>query len=348
MTPAEAANLPRYPAGGAGFYEVWFVEVQDILRETGLWLRYTLRAPRPGGGEPVAEVWAMFYDRAHPQENFGLKRTAPLSAAHLARDRFHFALGEASIDHYGCRGTLEDGGRRLAWDLSWSEDELLHHLPYRGMYGGGFPRTKVLSPHFDLRASGYYRVGHRELRLSDCPGEQSHLWGTQHAKRWRWCHANTFLEDPSAAFEALTVQVQAGPIATPPLTLFALKLGGRTHRFHGPLALVRTNESRTDAKVDADHYYPVSRWTVGGGDAELRFRGEISAPTETFLGAEYVDPDGSRRYCAHSKLATARLEVMFPDAKGRWRVGQTLVTDASAALEFVGAAADPRVPVTIL
>ena len=116
---------------------------------------------------------------------------------------------------------------------------------------------------------------------------------------------------------------------------------------HLPLDLLSGNESRTDAPPGSNGISPVGRWTVGGGDDNIRFRGEITAPLESYLGIQLIDPDGSKRYCAHSKLAEARLEVLFPDASGGWRVGQTLTTGPSAALEFVGSAPDPRVPITV-
>ena len=73
MTPAEQANLPRARGQAGPHYEVWFIEVQDTARKTGLWLRYTLRIPAHGGA--VAQVWATYYDRADPARSFGLVRT---------------------------------------------------------------------------------------------------------------------------------------------------------------------------------------------------------------------------------------------------------------------------------
>jgi len=335
--------MPRFRGGQSGFFEVWFVEVQDDLQETGLWLRYTLRSPERGHGPKVAEIWAMHFDRGDPRKSFGLKRTVPFAANQLEQNRFELKIGDTSIDHLGCRGRIEDQGRSIGWDFKWTDGELLMHFPYTGMYASPFPATKVLAPHFDMRATGTYSADGRERKMSGAPGQQSHIWGTEQARRWRACHANTFQEDPGAAFEALTVDVPLLPTAT----MFALKLGGETFLFHGPLDLLNGNESRTDAPAGNNALYPVSRWTVGGGDENLRFRGEISAPIETYLGLEYVDPDGSKRFCSHSKLAEVRLEVLFPDGNGGWRVGQTLTTGPSAALEFAGSAPDPRVPITV-
>lgn len=344
VLPAEAANMPRYRPGRTGFYEVWFVELQDDRQETALWLRFGLRAPADPQGPELAELWAMVYDRNDPRKSFGLKRSIPLAQAKLGDARFELAVGEASIDHKGCRGRIDDAGRSIEWDLRWEQEgELILHFPYAGMYSSPFPRTKFLSPHFDLRASGHFSADGRVRSVTRAAGQQSHLWGTQQARRWRWCHASTFQEDPNAAFEALTVDMPFLPSAT----VFALKIGGETYLFHGPLDLLNGNESRLDGDQGASGSCPVARWVVGGGDAELRFRGEISAPLESYLGVLYVDPDGSKRYAAHSKLAEVRLELLFPDGNGGWRVGQTLSSGPTAALEFVGSAPDPRVPITV-
>lgn len=344
MTPAEAANLPRFDGRQAPFYEVWFVEVQDAAHDTGLWLRYTLSSP--AGGPAVAELWAMYFDRRDPSRSFGQKRTIPLAEAQLSRERFRFQIGGAELFHYGCRGEIGEDSRRIRWDLSWSEDRLLLHYPTDLMYRAALPRTKVTSPHFDLRASGSYEVGGERFELHESPGQQSHLWGTEHAQRWRWCHANTFVEDSTAVFEALTAEVKVGPFSAPPLTMFALCLQGSLHTFNGPLDLLQKNESRTDSKLEPDGHYPVSRWMVGGGDSRLRFRGEIWAELPLYLGVRYHDPDGSTRVCNHSKLASVCLEILEPDGSGGWRVSSRLTTRAGA-VEFVGKEPDPRVPLGV-
>lgn len=340
MTPAEAANLPRFD-GRAPFYEVWFVEAQDVDHKSGLWLRWTLSAPI--GGQPIAELWGIFFDRRDPSKTFGLKKTVPFGEAHLSRERFQVVIAGAELTQYGCRGSLGD----LSWDLTWSEDQLLVHYPYDRMYRGAFPKTKVLSPHFDLRAGGTYSARGDSFQVREAPGQQSHLWGSQHAERWRWAHVNTFSEDPSAAFEALTAQVKIGPFSPPALTFYALRWRGKNYLFNKPQDLLYNNESRLDAKDEPDGYYPPSVWTVGGGSAELRFRGELWAERTSYAGVRYRDPDGSERICNHSKVASARLEVLEPDGKDGWRVAAKLTSDGSAALEFVGREADPHVPLKV-
>jgi hypothetical protein len=344
VSPAERDNLTRFDGKRRGFYEVYFIEVQDAAQSTGLWVRYTLRAPIDGS-EPVAEVWGMYFDRRTPSKKLALKQTVPYSMARVARDRLHFAVAGCELTHSGCHGAIEKDGKRLSWDLQWDEGPRLVHFPYETMYSAAFPKTKVMSPHFDLRARGSYSAHGETQKLDGVPGQQSHLWGTKHAHRWIWAHANTFKEDSSAVFEGLTAQIKVGPLAVPEMTMYALRYKGVDYLFNAPQDLLRKNESRTDTPTRTSAYFPVSRWIVGGGNDQLRFRGELWADLETFVGVRYTDPDGSGLVCSHSKIANARLEILVPDGNG-WRVSETL-TSHGAALEFVGREADPRVPVLV-
>lgn len=344
MTPAEADNLLRWDGKTPGFYEVYFVEVQDPEHRTGLWLRYTLRAPKKGS--PVAEVWAMFFDRRDASKSFALKQTVPFELARVERERLFFSVAGCELTHSGCRGAIEKDGRRLEWNLSWEESARLVHFPYAAMYSGALPKTKVLSPHFHLRATGSYAAGGEKWILSKEPGQQSHLWGTEHAERWIWAHANTFVEDPDAAFEGLTAETKVGLVLRPKLTMFALRYRGVEYLFNKPQQLLRTNESRTDAPSKVKSHFPVARWIVGGGNDELRFRGELWSELSHYIGVRYTDPDGSGRVCAHSKVASAKLEILVRDGES-WRVSSTLTSDGGVALEFVGREADPRVPLLL-
>ena len=53
-------------------------------------------------------------------------------------------------------------------------------------------KTILVLPHPDLAVSGVVRLPGRELRLEGARGGQAHLWGTKHAGRWAWAHANDF------------------------------------------------------------------------------------------------------------------------------------------------------------
>ncbi|MCK6546866.1 hypothetical protein L6R52_13540 [Myxococcota bacterium] len=346
MLAAEHDNLLRFDGQRRGFYEVYFIEVQDAAHETGLWIRYTLRSPRKHVLEPVAEVWAMYFDRLDPSKNLALKHTVPFSVARAERDRLHLSIAGCELSHSGCRGAIERDGRRIEWDLTWDDGVRLVHFPFESMYSGALPKTKVVSPHFHMHASGRYAAHGVERRIEGEPGQQSHLWGTQHAHRWIWAHSNTFAEDPTAAFEGLSAEIKLGPVPMPPLTMFALRWRGKDYVFNKPRQLLQQNESRTDAEASPRSYHPVAKWIVGGGDDSLRFRGELWSDLSHYVGVRYTDPDGSGLVCNHSKVANARFEILVPDGNS-WRVAERLTSTGATAIEFVGHGADPRVPILV-
>jgi hypothetical protein len=338
--------LSRFVPGRAGFYEVYFVEVQDAEAHTGLWVRYTLRSPTTGPEGGGASLWAMFFDRRDPSKSYGLKRTVPIAAAEIGTDRFRFALDGGEISSSGCRGKIEQDGRKIEWDLSWGEDKNVMPFPFARMYSTPLPKTKWMLPHFDLRASGRYSAWPEETwTLEKAPGIQSHIWGTALPLRTIWAHCNTFEQDRTAVFEGLVAQLKIGPVITPPMTLFVLHYKGVDYYFNRPLDLVRKNESRLEPPAAAPTHFPVGRWIVGGGNDKIRFRGELWGEQGTFLGVKYDDTDDSTAVCNHTKLGHARIEILLKDGS-HWRVAETL-TSKAVALEFVGREADPRIPVTV-
>src|SRR5262249_16882666 len=153
---------------------------------TGLWIRYTIRSPVSGASDAVAELWAMFFDRDDKAKSFALKKTVPWASARAGRDRFSMEVSGAVLTHSGAKGAIACGDRKIEGDLTWGEDKLLLHFPSPRLYQGGWPKTKVVSPHSNLRARGTYGASGRTWTVDDAPGQQSHLWGVRHAHRWRW------------------------------------------------------------------------------------------------------------------------------------------------------------------
>ena len=129
MTPAERDNLLRFDGKQPGFYEVYFVEVQDSARESGLWVRYTLRSPVKGE-TPVAEVWAMYFDRKDPTKHCALKHAIPFTDAHIERARLFFSVADCQLTHSGCRGAIHKDGKSIEWDLTWEERSRFVHFDW--------------------------------------------------------------------------------------------------------------------------------------------------------------------------------------------------------------------------
>ncbi len=329
----EQANLLRWDGQARGFYEVYYLKFNDPLSQTAAWLRYTLTSPTRG--EAKAELWGIFFDSQDPSRHFAIKESLPASALRWECNRFALDLGESNLNQHGSQGLLENKSRRhrLAWDLDFDSDSpLFLHFPFDSMYKTKLPRTKVLSPHLDARFSGTLTADGRRIELAQVPGQQTHIWGTQHAKRWAWGHCNTFAEDPEAVIEALDSQVALGPLTSPPLKIFYLKAFGREFRLN-----------RIQDILFSRSQWDLGTWTFSLRGGDLRVEGRLEVPSEDMLGVGYQDPDGTRLWCNNSKLANCQLEAF--DESGR-SIG-SLHSKRAAAVEFVERLIHPEVPIWI-
>lgn len=321
--------------GRSGHYEVYFLKLHDPATGTGIWLRYTLTAPRPGVGDARCEVWAVFSDPRRPGHHVAAKDTFPIRALQSNAAPFEIRIQDSHLDSTSCRGHAGTGpdGPRLAWDLRFEGTcEPLLHFPVRAMYRAGFPKTKVLSPHPLARFSGEITVEGRRLSVQDAPGQQSHLWGSRHALRWAWCNAGDFAEDATAVFEGLHSEIQAGPLRIPHILLFFLRLDGTWHRF----ASVRqcfSNRSR----------YRPEAWEFELDNGSLRVQGRASAERGAFAGVTYLDPPGARLYCHNTGLADLHLRVL--DRRGNEL--RALNCRRGAAFETVERRPHPGIPILL-
>jgi hypothetical protein len=336
MTPPPAAterdNLTVWDGVRRGFYEVYYLKLNHRASGRAFWLRYTLLAPRAGRGNPVAELWGIAFDPAAPERNLALKRTVPIAEARIERERFGFAVGDAVLRHDAATGLLDGRAGRLAWDLRWQPPaETFFHFPHAAMYRLALPKTKVLAPNQDVAFHGTIRWDDETLECSGEPGQQAHLWGTQHADRWVWGHGNLFEGGADASFECLSARIRVGPVVTPDLVLLFLRRGGRWHRLN---ALWRAVLQTGAADLPRFRF-------AGRGDG-VRLCGEAEARLEDLVGVEYTDPDGEHLWCYNTKIADLRLEVAARDT-----APQTLIARRSFALEFVQRCRDPRLPIRI-
>jgi len=335
LSARDADNLLRWDGARRGFYEVYYLKLNDPGSRTAAWIRYTLTSPLPAAGEPYCELWGVFFDAADPSRTLALKTRYGIDRLGWERDRFEVRVGEARLGPDFVRGSLSGtgGDGELSWDLRFSSDSPpLHHFPQEWMYRAGFPKTKVLSPHPDARFTGLLRAGDREIRLQDAPGQQTHLWGTQHAARWAWGHCNAFREDPRAVWEGLDSQIALGPWRSPHLKLFYLKAFGEEHWFNAPARWLR-NGSR----------WELGRWDFVLEDDRVKVLGVVRSDLAEFVGVTYMDPDGQLLWCNNSKVANLDL-YLFDRAgnpRGRLSARQT------CAAEYVDRRIYPEVRIRI-
>lgn len=331
LSDAERDNLTIWRPGRTGFYEVYYLKLNDPSQAFALWLRYTILAPLAGA--PVAEVWAIAFDAADPTRHVAAKETFPPEALSFGRDAFEIRIGASVLGHGNASGQVSGSAGEIAWDLRFdAASSGLRHFPHAFMYRASIPKTKVLSPQVDVRFAGRVTAAGRAFDLASAPGMQAHLHGTRHAESWAWTHVNSWDQDTDTWLEGVSARIKVGPVPLPPLTPIALHHRGATHLFNS-LEKLRRNRS-------------VSRepsWTFSCAGPELRLEAELSAPPELFVGVRYEDPDGTFRYCRNSKVARATLRLYRP---GDTTPIETL-TSSAAALEFVSRTENPAVPTRI-
>lgn len=329
LLPTEPWNQPRW-RGQRGFYEVYFIKLNLPEQGRALWLRYTLLAPR--AGDPVAELWGFCFDHRHPERNWGAKQCLPAAHTNWRKGALPLQLGEGgTLNHTGASGNLTDEGGFLHWELRWTPPlQAVGLFPARWLYSAPFPRTKYLSPGWDLRIEGVVTVHGETLSFAGAPGQQAHLWGTHYADEWVWAHCNAFAERDDAVFEALyaSTRLAGRPFA---MGMLCLKLGDRFYALRSWRAC-RQMESRST----------VGRWRFAGEQGAFRIEGEIEVDASHFLGARYTTPSGEARWCHNTKVGGLSLRLLTRE-HGEWRLVQTLSTPDACAVEWVSRQQDERV-----
>ncbi len=329
ISEAEAANITRWN-GKPGYYEVYYIKFNHTESSTAYWLRYTLLASLKGN--TVAELWGTFFDSRNPLNNIAIKNTFSISDAVIKKDSFLLRIKDALIFQTGAEGEIKGAKDTIKWDIRFEPlFQIFHHFPHKLMYRTGIAKTKVLSPNFSIKVHGMVEVNGKSYYCNGEPGQQTHLWGTKHADEWTWANSNMFIEDKDAIFEGISARIRIRNKLSPELTLFFIRCFNRDYYLNGIIQLFKNKSSST---------FPVWRFLSKIG--RIRFRGEISAGIESFVGAEYTDPDGEKLWCSNTEVADLKID-MFEDDKKLI----TLTSRGSCALEFVSRINDHRIPVTL-
>lgn len=326
---SELANAPRYrPAGSAteglarGHVESHFLKANSPDGQRAVWVKHTLLVPTHPGAQPVAELWAIAFERGGAHKH-ALKQTYPLAAAQLSSAPFSFALPDATLTQGGARGSLGARGTGLSWDLRYDASGApFRPFRFERMYSGGFPRSKSLTPVPDTRVFGQFDVAGESWQLAGWRGAQGHNWGVSHAHAYAWVHCNALRRDEDDRelsqtwVELLSGRVRVGPVVTPWLSVGGLCLEGRLFRFDGARAIL----SRQIAVDTGSYAFSLSQ-------AGATLRGELSAEPSHVAGLRYEDPDGQLLSCLNSKLASGKLTLSY---EGR----TVLLHTSQAALEI--------------
>jgi hypothetical protein len=317
-----SANVLRWD-GSPGHYEVYYLSATDRATGLGLWIRYTMRAPVDGPGESA--LWFMAMDRAGSR--FARKESHPLDALVAQSDPFHLTLAGADLSDRGMAGDI---GAAVSWELSWSPSlpaaEHVHPLLQRARVA----KTVLTLPHPDLAVSGTVRFDGHEFSLDGAHGGQAHLWGSKHAARWTWAHANDLqgldgAPRPGAYVDGVSVFVPRFGRELGPSTPVVGRFDDVDFRATNPVHVARAASS-----------FGLTTWRFEAREGKRKVVGEVDAPRESLIGVTYHDPDGDLAYCYNSEVASMRLFVWDRTAPGRfgWMLRDTLVADGTAHFEY--------------
>lgn len=287
----ERATAVRFPtvAASAAHYESVYLVAHHPQDGQAVWIRYTVH--HPPGGESTGSVWLTLFRRG--QAPRALKVTLPLDAVHAPEDGY-VAVGPSSIGPTRAVGSVSAAGTDAAWDLSLESSEPpLHHLPAAWLYDAPVPRTKAVSPHPAARFSGALTLDGEQLDLDGWTGMVGHNWGTQHAERWIWLHA----ENHGGTWVDLALaRVRVGGALLPWMAVGALSVDGERRRLGG-----LTHRPRVKEQVDSCEV------RVQGCDVAVTLRAR--SPRDAIVAWQYADPDGRQHHTMNSSIADLDLEI---------------------------------------
>jgi Tocopherol cyclase len=325
FTTTGTENLMRWDRRASGFMEVWYVTLNHRDSGIGLWLRYTITAPRAKVRPPYCELWGFVFD-PDEKRTFGAKRRFPIErlGSPLGRDDGSLVrIGDAWLTENHLEGELERDGRSLTWSLDLEPAErCFQHLPPRLRRRAEKRASMLCSPNLDVPFRGMVTIDGEEVRVEGERGCQSHRWGRSNPLSWAWAHCANFEGGEDAVFEAVAARSTIGPMPAPTLTFLYLRFEDQDIEFND-LKWVMRAKSR----------YEMPTWAFTAYNDDYKVAGAARSPVDRLVQVQYQDPDGSARYCANTEIADLGLELYRRDGSF-WRHVGSLTSLRSAHLEF--------------
>jgi hypothetical protein len=320
--PSDLLDL-RYRKKAHGHVESWFFKANEPSGRRAIWLKATVFARAARGVPPVAEAWAVAFDR--DRGHVATKTTVPLDEARFAHGALDVEIDGCALSLGRARGSIATGWRQIGWDLAIGPElsSPIVHLPSLALYEAGRPpSSKLVTPLADARASGHVTVwsgkGNDDRWVVDgWPCMIGHNWGRRHPHLYAWGHCSSW-DVPGLVFEAISARVRMGPMLSPMATAAFVRYRGQSFDLNAPRALAQ-NRGMVSLR----------RWEVDAAHGGVRVKCELSAETDDMVGLFYANPNAATTYCLNSKLAKARLELEVPGEP-------TLIAHSQAASLEIG------------
>ncbi len=322
MAARDEYNGCRWPRDGGGHYESWFCRANSADGDQAFWIRYTIFEPAGAPEQAVGERWAIYFDRPR-RRIIAVKDVTAIAQCRFAARGLDVAIGDATLDDGALRGEAATEAHRIGWDLTYGGGaEPLLLLPAR-LYETKLPKAKALVGRPLATFSGTLRVDDETIEVTDWVGSHNHNWGRKHTDHYAWGQVAGFDEAPEAFLECSTARLKLGPIWTPFMSPFVLRLPGRT------LALNALGRA-----VRARGRFRPFQWTIETGDRDCEVSMRMSAPASEFVALRYGNPPGGIKTCLNSKVARCEVTVKVSGEPTR------TLTSSRAAFEILTDADD--------
>ncbi|HYO61108.1 MAG TPA: hypothetical protein VEU29_04345, partial [Actinomycetota bacterium] len=237
FTAAGTENLMAWDRRARPFMEVWYATLTHRRLRSGLWLRYTISAPRHG--EPTCALWAFYFD-PEPERSFAGRDVHPIDLLGHVPGRDDGAvvrIGDAWLSETHLEGRVTHGDRTLAWSLDLDPaDRCYQHLPPLLRRRAAKRFSTLCSPNLSVAFSGTVELDGETVRYEGEAGCQSHRWGRRHSHSWTWAHCSTWEGGGDTVFEGLGVKAARG---VPGLTFLYLRHLGEDLVFNGVRSALR-------------------------------------------------------------------------------------------------------------
>jgi hypothetical protein len=307
--------------GTPGHYEVYYLSATDRASGIGLWIRYTMVAPKTNPPTPATcSLWFMAMDPGG-DVRVGRKVSYPVDELVADAQPFSLRIADSELGDRGMAGGFED----VRWELRWTPDGRSYEHVHPLLRRGRIAKTVLTLPHADLSVDGTVSFAGRELTLEGARGGQAHLWGSKHANRWAWAHCNDFEGHEGAFVDGVSVFVPRFGREIGPSTPVVGRFMDDDFVANGPAAVVR-----------APSRFGLTSWHFEATAGKRRIVCEVDAPRPSLVGVTYHDPDGDLAYCYNSEAATMRVSVFDKAWPGRfpWILRDTLESHGRAHFEY--------------
>ncbi len=324
-------NRMMWDRRAARFIEIWYATLNHRVLGAGLWLRYTITAPRRGA--PSCSLWAFYFD-PEGKKGFAGRNDYSIDRLGSANGRDDGALvriGDAWLSETHLEGAVTHDDRTLAWSLDFDPaDRCYQHLPPLLRKRAAARFSTVCSPNLAVPFGGTVELDGEILAFDGEPGCQSHRWGRRNSHSWAWAHCGLWEDGSDAVFEGVTARASG---FAPSITSLYVAFRGADLVFNDVRSMLRSRSR-----------YELPTWAFTSSNGSWKIAGAARLRLDRAIQVRYEDPDGSSHHCANSEIADLAIEL-YERAGGTWRHAGSLTAMGTAHLEFGRASPFPELPV---